>query len=528
MPGQDHQRRKSLRDLIFTLSQKLDRAHSDRDGRQIFTCPIGNSYAHIDPEDGISCECGDGTHTEADVEWSLRYLARVMPQKCPERVNEYSSHLKTCQLHQRWMEALRQATRVITEQFSKVGEEEDEAVALVVDVPELGTQVKVGMGEMMDRVKTEALREKSRDILARNQQRPYAEQWYGRTGAEFDPNKPEPKPHRLKFSRFPERFMLTPGFHILFGPSGVLKTWLCAEALLQEVREGRVGFFIDYEDIYDEFFRKMHTLGASPAEMARVAYVRPPGPLTDDGREHLIRRFEDDFGQVPSVGVIDSIGQGVAAYGLDDNAGGGNGVGRFIEDIVMWLKNQYPTMTQIGIDHLPKGVDPNLALTPLGSARKGFAADGTWSMPALGEKPTRDRKGQFRCTSRKDRRGWFADNEPVFDATFGGGEELILSEADPNVLGVDFTGVGGPNDFTADELPVVVLIAKLVLANPGVTVESARVRLGLNNKVFGDLKNKMVANDVLVHQIRKGLTPGPGMRAFFIFAHLFGFDSDRD
>jgi hypothetical protein len=142
---------------------------------------------------------------------------------------------------------------------------------------------------------------------------------------------------------------------------------------------------------------------------------------------------------------------------------------------------------------------------------------------ALGEEPTRDRKGKIRVICRKDRRGFFGKNQAVFDATFGGGDPLVLSEADQDTMFVNLSA-GGENDFTIDELPAVVLIARYVLADPGVTVERARNGLGINAKVFGGLKDKMVANDVLVHPVRKGLSPGPGMRAFLIFANLFGFD----
>jgi hypothetical protein len=315
---------------------KVDHA-SNRDGDEIFVCPIGNGDAYIDPDQGdgeVWCECGAANHTAADVEWALELQARVLPRMCTE--SEDFGHVQTCAKHKRWIKAMDQVTKTISDRFSPSEEEsEEEPAAVVIDVPELGSQVRVFASEVLTRIKMEALRETSRDLLARHRQRPYAKQWYGRTGKEFDPAKPEPKPSRLKFSRYPELFMLTPGFHILFGPQSVLKTWICAEALRQEAHEGRVGLFIDYEDTYDDFFRKMHILGASEEERERIVYIRPPGPLTDDGREYLVRRFEE-FGQDPALCVTDSIGQGVAAYGLDDNASGGNGVGRFIEDILMW------------------------------------------------------------------------------------------------------------------------------------------------------------------------------------------------
>lgn len=408
----------------------------------------------------------------------------------------------------------------------------------VVDLPGLvdhdGGPVSITLtaGEIADQVRKDTLRDISAEMRARARQRPFAQQWYGRTGAEFDPQKPEPEPCVLRYALDPAapldrsrgRFVFSPGFHIVFGPRAVLKTWLAAEALLQKAREGAVSLFIDYEDTYDDFYRRLHVLGATPEERDRVVYVRPPGPLTDDGREELMRRFHD-LRQDPVVAVIDSLGQGVAAYGLDDNASGGNGVGTFIEDIPMWLKHQWPFLVQVGIDHLPKGVNPETATDPLGSGRKGFAADGLWSVAALGAKPSREHHGQVRLTCRKDRRGWYSEEQAVLDATFGGGGPLVLAEADPNVRGLDLSKAG-ESDFTAEELPDAVTIARYVVGSPGVTVEKARNDLGIQAKVFGDLKDKMVTNDVLVHPSRKGLSPGPGLKPFLTFASLFGLDPD--
>jgi hypothetical protein len=294
------------------------------------------------------------------------------------------------------------------------------------------------------------------------------------------------------------------------------------QAVIQTVRRGGTALFIDYEDTKDDFFRRMHVLGASSAEMSRVVYLRPPGPLSDDGREFMVARFRD-LGADPSLIVLDSIGQGVAAYGLDDNASGGNGVGTFIEDIPMWLKHQWPTAVIVGIDHLPKGVPPETATDPLGSGRKGFAADGLWSVHALSGKPTRNTHGSVRLTCRKDRRGYFEEGQMVLDASFGGGKPLVLAPADPKVATFDLTHQKD-TDFTVEQLPDVVRVARWVVAHPGSTVEDGRLDLGFRAADYTALHQKMVVNEVLVHPSRKGLAPGPGLRQFLAFARLFGIE----
>ncbi len=235
-------------------------------------------------------------------------------------------------------------------------------------------QVRITAKEILDRVRQDTLRDISNEVRARARHLPQAVQWFGRTGEDFEPSKPEPEPSVLRFSTFPDRHVFAPGYHSLFGAKAVLKTWLCCTALLQEVRKGNVGLFIDYEDTYDDFFRRLYVLGATREQVARIVYVNPPGPLTDDGREQLIRRF-DALGQGPTLTVLDSVGMGVAAYGLDDNASGGNGVGTFILDVLMWLKTQWPQVV-VGIDHLPKGVNPEHATDPAGVGARGLRGRG--------------------------------------------------------------------------------------------------------------------------------------------------------
>jgi hypothetical protein len=116
----DRDRQHSLDILLTDLSTKVE--HSRHGGQTVFICPIGNTDAHIDPDPGeVWCECGDGSHAEADVEWALRYQAQALPRRCTESVDTYG-HLQNCQMHQRWSEAMRKVTHTISERFtSKLG-----------------------------------------------------------------------------------------------------------------------------------------------------------------------------------------------------------------------------------------------------------------------------------------------------------------------------------------------------------------------------------------------------------------------
>ena len=340
------------------------------------------------------------------------------------------------------------------------------------------------------------VREEVARIRAESRASPLAEEWFGSTGDQFDPETPEPYPCVLEFE--PGEFTFTPGIHPLFGSRGSLKTWLAYKAAVQETERGNRALIIDYELSFEESMRRLLVLGATRWTMPRIVYVRPSGPVSDGGRTHLLRRFED---QPPSVVVIDSQGMGMAVAGLDENSGTASA--QWSIELPSWLKRQWPSSVILPIDHLPKAAKGS-GSDPIGSQRKGAIADGLWLVQKLSN-ISRTTRGRGRLVVKKDRQGFRDEDQPVFDFEFGGGGDFVLKAPDTD------EAVAEAMQGLATSL---VRIAEYVRDNPGVKVETAREALDIHPNSFTSLKRMLVDEDVIEHPNGRGLFPGEELETY--------------
>lgn len=321
----------------------------------------------------------------------------------------------------------------------------------------------------------------------------FAPEWAGVLGSEFDPDTPEPEPCVLEIT--PGRYIFAPGIVFLFGAPSAAKTWLSYEAIRQEVRSGRRALLIDFELSYEEALRRLYTLGMHKGDAERVVYVQPSADAGDAGRAKLLGRFTDE---PPTLIVVDSMGMGMGAVGLDSNKD--SDVSKWSYGLPLWLKKQFPGAVIVLIDHTTKasGGESN---APIGSQRKGAIADllvNVYSQTPI----SRTKRGTGRATVRKDRKGFYESGADIFDYEFGGGGPFVLRPSDPSVISVEF----------GEEAVARQKIAAYVNSNPGQKVEVVRATLGIHSASFTSHKEWLCREEVIIHRIRDGLYPGPKYR----------------
>lgn len=321
-----------------------------------------------------------------------------------------------------------------------------------------------------------------------------AEEWFGASGDQFDPDTPEPVPCVLEFA--PGRFAFGPGINFLFGTRSSLKTWLAYFAVLQEVRRGNRALILDYELSFEVAMRRLHTLGVTAQEASRVVYVQPSSPITDAGRVRLLNRFDEP----PSLVVIDSTSTALGQAGLDTNDL--TKVTSWIERLPRWIKKQWPGTVNLLIDHVPKGSETT-AVDPIGSQGKAAQADGLLFARVL-ETVSKSTRGGGRVTVRKDRQGWSDEGQPLFDYAFGGGGPFELSAPDPDAVPV--------SGDLGDAAEVMMRVAVHVGQHEGTTVEASRSALDIHPSQFTGIKNALVSMSVIVQ--RRGLFKGERWQSY--------------
>lgn len=413
-------------------------------------------------------QCGSGCNSGDVLHW-LRETVRRLPGKCPKE-GSYHAPCGHCSDRDAAMKSLAR----------------DKANFL-----RGGFEAAVADAVFRAKVKDEADR-----VRAERSAEPLADEWFGATGDQFNPETPEPVPCALEFAE--GEFAFRPGIHPLFGARGTLKTWLAYKAVVQEAERGNYGLIIDYELSFEEAMRRCLALGATRWTMARIVYVQPSGAISDSGRARLLERFG---ATPPTVVVIDSQGMGMAVAGLDENSGTASA--QWSIELPSWLKRQWPKAVILPIDHLPKASKGN-GSDPIGSQRKGAIADGLWLVQKLSD-ISRTTRGRGRLIVQKDRQGFRGEGQPVLDFEFGGGGDFVLSAPDKNEAVAD---------AMQGMLLSLVRIAEYVWENPGVKVEAARTDLDIHPNTFTTLKNMLVDDGVIEHKAGKGLFPGEEMETY--------------
>lgn len=205
--------------------------------------------------------------------------------------------------------------------------------------------------------------------------------------------------------------------HILHGESGCGKSWIAYITIAQELRKGHWALVIDHEMNERDVARWLSQLGCSNDDRARVVYVQPDTIMARSDRDQLLRRFE---GRHPSVVLIDSVGEDMAQAGL--NSYNDNDTAAWFNSGPYWFRRVFPDSAIVLIDHLPKGVQDNQALFPIGSQRKRAAVEvNYWVKPV--QPFSRQEAGYSLIVAAKDRTGNYTKKQLV--ARLDGGPDRI-------------------------------------------------------------------------------------------------------
>jgi hypothetical protein len=217
----------------------------------------------------------------------------------------------------------------------------------------------------------------------------------------------------------------------IHGQPGSGKTWIGYLILLEQARKEGLELLIDYELRLPRATTRMADLGASAEERGRIAYVSPSHVFSAEEKAKVVARVAEcaeanglPADTPPAFVLIDSTGHGIGHSGLNQDKDGE--VIAWMRLVVKWVQNQWPGVTILLIDHLPKGSD---ALLPIGSGRKHALA---WSQFLIRVKEpwSKDQNGYAEIVCGKDNGGDFTVGK-VIARIVGGPDGHRLAEPLP-------------------------------------------------------------------------------------------------
>ncbi|MFK3836629.1 AAA family ATPase [Microbacterium sp. NPDC087868] len=193
----------------------------------------------------------------------------------------------------------------------------------------------------------------------------------------------------------------------LAGASGDGKSWTALHTCAQELADGNVAFYIDYEDSSDGIVTRLLQLGVEPeAILNRFVYLNPDTSLGDAELARLLALVAE---RAPTVVIVDSTGEALAAEGINPNAD---------EEVALWFQRVARAIAKLGpavvvLDHMSKSADGGL--WPIGSQRKRAAISGAqYIQEVLGDAGFSEGKaGQARLKCAKDRPGTYFKGQVV-------------------------------------------------------------------------------------------------------------------
>jgi hypothetical protein len=191
---------------------------------------------------------------------------------------------------------------------------------------------------------------------------------------------------------------------------------------------------IDYELRLPRATQRITELGASQKERDRIAYVSPSHVFGPEEKAKVVAQMAAcaeanglPADTPPTLVLVDSTGHGIGHSGLNQNDDGE--VIAWMNLVVKWVQQQWPGVTILLIDHLPKGSD---ALLPIGSQRKHALA---WSQFQIRVKEpwSKDESGYSDIICGKDNGGDFTVGK-IIARLVGGPDGIGLAEVLPEDL----------------------------------------------------------------------------------------------
>jgi hypothetical protein len=377
-------RQRSLQTLISDLRPRTKTVRRGR--RELFICPFGGgeSVVHIEPdlaEDQVSCECGDGTHTEADVEEALRMQVRMLPRKCTEATSEFG-HYQNCQTCKIWSAADNRFAQAFVERFfsnpeAAESEEGQESGQGQDPVPECTRHHprNYDRSQCLTCVNRRAyLRELSDEQVKQRRAEaadPDGESWA--PSSLTDVSVPPPPSIMHVGGDLLGYDLIRPGYRVLIhGQPGCGKTPLCYLCVVQEVKRGNLAMIIDYEMGRPQSLAMLREMGLSNDQISRyVIYIDDPLELTVFGKRRTIAEVsarEKITGRKLTAIIIDSFGHAIPPEVSDNWA---FVIIAWFRSVVNWMRDQFTSSAVIVIDHTGRTDSEE----PIGSVKKRGQVD---------------------------------------------------------------------------------------------------------------------------------------------------------
>jgi KaiC/GvpD/RAD55 family RecA-like ATPase len=181
------------------------------------------------------------------------------------------------------------------------------------------------------------------------------------------------------------------GVHWLQGESESGKSWVALAVLLDVLRAGRLGIFVDHEDSEERVFERLAQLGATDDEFGRLVYLNGHDVSHVDVVTHLAS------GERPyALLVVDGVTAALSAAGLS---------GRNEQELTAWadqLLRQTPAA--VVVDHVVKDTE-NRGGMAIGSQAKKSVVTGTSFEVICTEKFARGIDGVIELRMQKDKKG---------------------------------------------------------------------------------------------------------------------------
>lgn len=198
----------------------------------------------------------------------------------------------------------------------------------------------------------------------------------------LDAELPEPAEPAL-LARTDGRFLLYPGrIHALVGEPESGKSWMAAFALAHITAQGGLGTVLDFEGQAADWQSRIASLAIPGADLNRIRYVRPNGPLSNPRRLTELCEGSD-------LTVFDGVTDAYAMHGLDpyDNLDAARFITTYVLPVIVTgsaallldhvVKNREDRgRWAIGAQHKLAGIDVQYmidVLQPFGIGRTGSA-----------------------------------------------------------------------------------------------------------------------------------------------------------
>lgn len=255
----------------------------------------------------------------------------------------------------------------------------------------------------------------------------------------------------------------------VFGDPESGKTWLCLACLVEALKAGRRGLFIDLDhNGVDATVARLLALGAPESalrDQERFRYCEP------DDRAELREVIDDAQLWRPAVAIVDSVGELLPMYGSSSNSA---------DDFTATHSYVLKPLAKAGaavlaVDHLAKSADSR-AVGPGGTAAKRRAIGGVSLRVKVKQPFTPNHGGTATLVINKDRHGGLRKHCPVGDREPIAGTFKLLAFNDGVLEYAIYPPAAGERN--ADEhAPAEDVAAIAALDPPPETVEDARQRL---------------------------------------------------